>query len=535
MFSFDKKKKEITIELGVILIVGIIFGVGSISSAFSGDINMIDEGQFAGWAYHMLQGSHMYKDLYITYGPLYVYPLYILFKLFEPSLFLVRIFMLVGSIVTLWTVNLYIRKLHIKRIIRYIALTTLIFFPAVTYRQGVGLVSILFFVNALQTGKKSFFFLTGVSTAISFLTSPEIGIFTIATILLLSLYKLGFQDQKKLFLKNLYYTGLASLVVYTLFAVWAHHEGWLQAYIVATFEIFKLFSGVDLPNGQNFPILFSTFPQQINPIELLKFFSKQPMLMHVALIVYAVSFSISSLFLIAENEKKTLIIFATSAFGLFLYSSTIGVTDIDHFLFTIPPLTIIFSYFIDTAVHSLKKSTAKSNRVISALAIILVLLFTLRLSTILRFSINTKLTNATNSSFTSSSIPHLGPINISHKQHQYINLIRNYIQSNTNRDENIFFVSNEPAMYMVSERKSASKYMLPYIPNRLDKRKELLNELKTNKPKIVLYDTMSWPVDTVSNITRLPEIVRYLDENYAKTKILNGRVVVYEYTKTGTR
>jgi hypothetical protein len=61
------EKKKILIELTILILLTVIFGLGSFGSAFSSTINYIDEGQFAAWVEQMLKGKLMYKDIYITY------------------------------------------------------------------------------------------------------------------------------------------------------------------------------------------------------------------------------------------------------------------------------------------------------------------------------------------------------------------------------------------------------------------------------------------------------------------------------------
>lgn len=87
MDKFKVKRINIFFEIIFFAILGFFIGSAETLSPFYGNINVIDEGQFAAWANFMLHGKLMFKDMYIVYGPLYVYPLYLLFKFFSPSFF----------------------------------------------------------------------------------------------------------------------------------------------------------------------------------------------------------------------------------------------------------------------------------------------------------------------------------------------------------------------------------------------------------------------------------------------------------------
>ena len=77
-------------------------------------------------------------------------------------------------------------------------------------------------------------------------------------------------------------------------------------------------------------------------------------------------------------------------------------------------------------------------------------------------------------------------------------------------------------LYLILNRDNATKYVLPYLANLKPMREDLTAELKTNKPKFVLYDRSSWVVDDINNIVRLPEVELYIFQNYSKINTINN-------------
>src|SRR5689334_9248614 len=108
--------KKINILLFFILsafAIGFLYFIGSVGfiSPILGDINLIDEGQFGAWIAHMLHGKLLYKDIYAAYGPLYIYPLYLLSKIFGQSAYLIRVvYIVVNTYLSLIIVWLVLKK-----------------------------------------------------------------------------------------------------------------------------------------------------------------------------------------------------------------------------------------------------------------------------------------------------------------------------------------------------------------------------------------------------------------------------------------
>src|SRR5581483_9281543 len=221
------KKKNLVIELfGILFLSILIFCI--FGNLLVGDVNMIDEGQFAAWANHMLLGKLMYKDIYITYGPLYVYPLYIALKFFGPSAFAVRIYLMLGTLIGIFVCNLLLQKVAIHKFIRYFTILLIIILPVMQLRQAIGLLSFYFLTNFITSKKIKWMFLSGVTNSLALFVSPEIGLFVfcISFLFMLSNIVIGKPFKHALLSFLIWIVGILGICLF--FLAWAGEEGWLH-------------------------------------------------------------------------------------------------------------------------------------------------------------------------------------------------------------------------------------------------------------------------------------------------------------------
>jgi hypothetical protein len=113
------EKKEIIIEIFIIALVLFFWG-GGWGSPFVGPSNFIDEGQFGAWINHISYGENLFKDIFIVYGPLSVYALLWLTKIFGSSVFLIREYLTFGAIPGFIVLYLLSRRFLFSRSLRYL-------------------------------------------------------------------------------------------------------------------------------------------------------------------------------------------------------------------------------------------------------------------------------------------------------------------------------------------------------------------------------------------------------------------------------
>ena len=88
-------------------------------------------------------------------------------------------------------------------------------------------------------------------------------------------------------------------------------------------------------------------------------------------------------------------------------------------------------------------------------------------------------------------------------------------------------MDNDSALYFLLEIKNPTKYDLPLLIGSIDKRYEVLNDLKEKPPRIIIENTEGWFVDGISGKKRRPEIYSFIYKKYALDKKI-GKYNVYK-------
>ncbi len=515
------QKKIIFFEIVIFCILAFMVGSAQTLSPFFGDINVIDEGQFAAWANQMLHGKLMFRDIYITYGPLFVYPLYLLFKLFSPSVFLVRIYIILGSIFGIIVTNILMLEIGLKRVGRYLMNIMLILLPIMILRQALGFLILYFLILSIRSNSKLIAFATGIFNGLAFLVSPEIGIFTILLTYFYYIVKIFYSKSKTVHILQITKLSLGLVLVALVFIFWAGVEGWLSGYLSVTKQVLTDFSGINTPNGQNLPDIFNQIPKSIKLVAWIKFLLSKNMFIYYTLMINVYLLLIYTLKLIlkkitATDIKLSLILF----YSLFLFYSFVGRPDFPHLFFGLAPLLLILSYYF---VKSFNEFT--TGKKIYLFSTLLIMFFIARLLYINNPQIKNiaKLPHAL--TVNKANPGYIGPILISQKQEKYFKDLKAYFTVNTTPKDDLFILSDEPVLYFILNRDDATIYDLPYIADLKSMREKMLSELKTAKPKYILYNKHAWAVDEINNVVRLPEISNYIFGNYTLITTIDGEGV----------
>lgn len=512
-------KKVIIIEILVLILISLLLGSTSGGSLISGDINMIDEGQFVAWGSHMLNGKKMYEDIYITYGPLYVYPVYLIFKYFSVSAFYLRIYLLFGSLISAVVTVLIMHKLKINILIRWTTQIVLILLPILLLRHAFGLLAIFLLMILLEQPNKYLYLLLGMVLGISLLISPDItlaaGIVS-AGFILLKVRK----NKHEIMLASFLPIGIVAVIA--PFIYWSTTEGWFMHYIINTLDTMKSLSGDETPLGQGFPNLIAMIRNIGSVKDLLKFPFNKELLLYWGILFYVIFyFYILQKLIIRKltlEDKKILIL---GVFGFILYFILIGRSGIGHFFFILSPLLIVHAFFAQSLVNFLKKKNNQTEKITAYLLLSLYFFFCLRLLSIYRPQIekNIKYISKIGEVRTNPSI--IGPIAISKEQSEYIKQMQNFSTKYIPKNSPVFFLSDEPFMYLVVNRINPTRYDLPFIASSKPNRYELLSSLIKNPPMYIIENKNTWSVDGISNRERLPEVSELIKSHYILTKKSN--------------
>jgi MFS family permease len=512
----NKVKKNVEIIVASLLFITISSGAGNI---FAGSINSIDEGQHLAWVNHMMLGEKMYKDIYITYGPFHVYPLYALMKTFEPSMWLGRVYILTGGLIGFIAALQIMRQLDIRMPLRWVALILLATLPILQLRQGIGLVFLLVMLYTIEKYSDVKMLLLGALNMFAFLVSPDIGL--ICTVLSIGYILFSsIKDRSKIFLRKAIFFLSGILSVLIPFLLWAGLEGWLNAYVLTTRDVMTSFSGVNLPNGKNFPSPAIFFPNI--SVNYMKNLLSQSAVIYYGLAIYAFSIIYIIRKAILFPSQRLGKITVVWLFGILLYQVLISRSGIGHFFFVLSPLIVLTTYLMQE-IHDRTKNVSMSEKIMMITLLAFLSLFLIRV-----VKINLPATQSNlNHIFTERRIAttrSVGSIAIPKDQDMYFNELDRYFKKQ-NKNSKIFILSNEPVLYFILKKDNPTRYDLPFIAMTKEKRYEIVSDLHASEPDFILYNTSDWPVDEVSNRRRLPEIVQFINQNYKKEALIESTIV----------
>ena len=149
VFCMEKKRVIVYIVFFTFVLFWLlVFGQLNGASGLRGDVNLIDEGQFGAWINHMLNGKKMYKDFFPPYGPLQVFPIYVLTKIFGPTYFIIRFYVTVlGVFLGLVASFITLKILKISNKIGWIVLFFFILYPGIHIRSWIVVLALALLVK----------------------------------------------------------------------------------------------------------------------------------------------------------------------------------------------------------------------------------------------------------------------------------------------------------------------------------------------------------------------------------------------------
>lgn len=481
-------------------------------SIFFGTINMIDEGQFAAWVGHMLQGQVIYNDFYVQYGPLMIYPIYLMMKLFGVSFFYIRLWSLMGAFLG-YIVGIYaLNQLRVKSYLFWISAIALLIIPGIQIRQWIGILVILLLKEYLEKKNLVLGFLTGVMVTLAVFQSFEIGLFVLIVLGVFSFFKIVNSNTLINGIKFLYPIYLGLLASFLLFVFLFYQQGWLKEYISTTLEFASSVSGMDLPNGQGLPLVFQKTASHFSVSSLLKDIVSKNMLFYWSLGMLTVIFSILFIRVTLRNKRnEDVFALFIALLTLLIYVSIIGRSG--HYI-TVFPFLVVLGAYICSLLQKSKK--------LYVLSVLIFVLFIMRHIAIYRFTIFPIFNERG-----SVSLANTYPLKISHSDARDINQLKEYLDINTKGLDSIYVLNNTPALYFLLNRRNATKFDLPLLAGTIDKRMEVVNELKNNKPGYIIEDEKAWSVDGIKDSERMPEVFSYVHSNY-RLSVTFGRFSLYK-------
>jgi hypothetical protein len=190
----------------------------------------------------------------------------------------------------------------------------------------------------------------------------------------------------------------------------------------------------------------------------------------------------------------------------------LGRSDSYHLLFVLPMSVMLFSYLLEETLISRKE--------IQYLILTVIIVFFLRESTQLAFLqpqiIKLQTYGNAEGQYPSYRSARTGILtNIDVDTAQYDNML-DYIKNNTSRGDKIFTYPVLPEIYFLTDRSNATRIDTPLAFFTTDYQKLMINELKENNVKMIVYN----PKENLSNLNAgsLPLLKDYLENHFTIKK-----------------
>lgn len=518
------EKKKIIFYLIIYFVVFVwLFIVGHMNGSGSifGDINLLDEGQYAAWIQRMLHGQVIYKDFYVQYGPLMVYPQYFFMKLFGETFFYVRLWNTLSIMFGLVVVGYILQKLQIRKMLIITSLIVLTILPGVSIRQFLGV--LILGVIIFNRTERKISIISGVLLVIAFLQSIEFFLFT-SIILFLFVYirLLVVRNFKKeisywILLIAIFFISIFMFFVLTL------SKNLFANYISSSIDISKSVSGMNLPNGQGIPNILMYRPRNMSITSLGKFIFSKEILFYWSYIILLIFLSTGFVrVLVTKINNRMVFSIFLNLYALLVYLSIIGRSG--HYFEIFPYIVILSTYYFNEflGTNFYKK---RDGRLFASIFLLMIILYFLRHASIFRYDIFTNIKSAR-----VANVKKVMPISISISQANDFNALRDYF-THIRADKNVYIFNNEPGLYFIIDKINPTRFDLPLLAGSIEKRYQLLNSIKKGDPEYILIDRMAWAVDGVSDQQRMPELHNLISNNYKDVALINKHYRILKKVK----
>ena len=481
-----------------------------------------EEGEILAWVQSILNGGIYGKDFFCLYGPLMLYPLALLMKVFGPSVSIARFYTFSLDLIAYSIVIYFIYRIFRNKIVAILFLLTYltlynhlitVLSPNTSFlRVTLGLAPLLLMYNYLETKKILFIVFAGLMTSASLLFSQEVGLCsTISVCLVLGLsicYRKDINKDVHAFIFYLLVT-VAGVIPFLLYQGINGSLGVFFESLVGYPRLVMLGFG-----GKPFPYFNYAVTHLFEPIVFDNYW--------VLFTIIALALSVFPLILL--GQKKPLLLFRLSLliFGALLYRSALGRSSLDRaFFVSLPALSFLFLY-IDNAWTCFRSQEAPFRvfhlgRVMLTLGILIVIFINdtpIKQNAESLFSaVQFKWTN-TYKRPPSDYNAFLPRLDVYTDEQTYSNAISISEFINKKNSHDILFFPNEPIYYFLFNITPPTRYVMSYFAVTHDMRKEMVYNLEQKKPRYVIYNRNTWRLDNIPENIQVPEVLDYVTKTY---------------------
>lgn len=220
-------------------------------------------------------------------------------------------------------------------------------------------------------------------------------------------------------------------------------------------------------------------------------------------------------------------------FGILLFRSDLGRSDLDHALFCAPPALLLVFLWSDGLLHRMRAADGASRLPHAALLGVSFL----GLGLLLAFGIRQLTWKSLKSSLSwrgkfsvacqglpAPSLPRAG-VYFGGDAAQRLAELGRHLDANTVPGDYVYFFPNEAAFYFLFDRRNPTRYCVAYSAATSSRRKEVTDDLERRRPALVVYSP-SARIDSIPEHVQVPEVERYLRENYAPVEAIGDTLIL---------
>jgi hypothetical protein len=315
----------------------------------------------------LLDGLVPYRDFFHLRGPLELYVPAFFMGLFGKNISVLYTYFYVGTVATLIIWVLVGKELFKSRLILYLFTFVLVArtFPRVVFqiwggmRYGLGALAILWIIKYIKTQKPVWMGLAGIATALSLLTSIEIGVFVLFSIMGVALFALAFRlyDLRQIGQTALKYA-LGMLLILLPYGLYLWSTNSLMPFVDA-------FLSVTQNMGQVFPDhLYEDHPRTLWQALM----GMNPASKHFKHLTPAYCFLFFTVFMVIHARAKqvsrhTLGILTVALYGFIMYVFAFRKIGAAQFEMALQPEKLVLFFMLEHAYFILIKAKNKRSMI----------------------------------------------------------------------------------------------------------------------------------------------------------------------------
>ena len=478
-----------------------------------------EDGENLAWVQNIFSGGVYGRDFYCLYGPMLIYPLALVMKLFGTSVAVERFYRYFLDLTAYGIVIFFLyNTMRSKAVFILSSFLFLAIFPSFstpsinfTYLRFIlGMLPLLLMFSYLGNGKKYLLLLSGMVVAQSLLFSQEAGMCSLISIAVsFFIYSISRHNWRAsvhecfLFLMGCIISALP-ILVYLSF------KGALIPFMDSLYGFPKLAmlgsGGLQAPAFKNFIS---------NPLGNSLFFYWV-----IFIYVFAAIYLIP-LLLIGKINRDNLLKMSVLIFGILLFIVAVRRYSPENVHKVFSPCVVLIFLFLDNAVTGIihRRSFIRIGHFILFVLIVtsafVLVIRTGQLKANIqnsRYILDNKWTRLP----TGYEIPFIdrGGIFFDQVTADSINRLYYFLNTNTSTGEYVYFFPNEAAYYFLFNRNNPTRYAISYFAITSEQRRELVADLEKNKPVYVVYSKETWRVDKIPESIQVPEVVNYIYQKY---------------------